>query len=137
MADRLLDKVAPLIRQVDKVPYPGSDHDVGLLQLVCGEVMDAEIDAIEYLKKRGIDPDATHAQELVDKENDVQLILRMLVEPDSKGQEKYRLFKNANEVRSRVSPFQRMHFIRLHLNYQNEAMKLFKWPEVVTEENNK
>lgn len=112
MADmRLIDMLAADIRQVDKLAWPGKEQEIGILALRCDEIEDAEVDARTHLRKRGIDVDALSSADLLSREFQVQLAYRMMVEPDSKGQAEFRLFKSADELRKRLDPDSRGYFV--------------------------
>lgn len=129
MADRLLDKIHPPIRRVDIIKFPGTDKDAGLLQMVCSELEDADIAAIERLNKRGLDLDKPYTDNLLSREVCINQILIMMVDPESKGQKEHRLFKDADEVRKMLTDDQREWIIQQHILFSLEDLKTWSLPE--------
>lgn len=112
MADtRLIDVLSPDIRIVNRLKWPGTEREVGILDLRCSELEDCEVDAREHLVRRGLNIDAPTSAALLERELQVQIAWRILVEPDSKGQPQYRLFKTADETRTRLDPDTRGYFV--------------------------
>ncbi|MFH1833528.1 MAG: hypothetical protein ABH877_00770 [bacterium] len=130
MADdrRLIDVVAPNIRTVDRVRWPGGERDVGLLRLHASEIEDAEVAAREHIRKRGLDLDAETTADLIERALQAELLFRAVVDLESKGQPEHRLFKGSAEVRARMEPWARDNLMAwLAYNTANEAAG-FAWP---------
>lgn len=118
--ERLIDRVAPDVRRVDRVPYPGGAAAVGVLQLRNNEIDEAQVEARRHLKKCNLDPGAPVNQELLDRAEDCALLLRMVVDPDSEGQPEYRCFGSLEEVMARTDPDVRACLLGWHMHYQQQ-----------------
>lgn len=127
--DRLIDLVAPDVRTVERVPWPGADQrEVGLLLLRTKEIEDAQVDARLHIKRRGLNPSAPENEELLSRAEDLELMFRMVVHPDSQGQPDQRLFKDRDEVARRTDPFQRAAMLDWHIHHQNRVAAKYVYP---------
>lgn len=130
MADeRLIDLLAPDVRTVVSVPWPGSEQAVGILLLRSNEIEEAQVAARLWMRKRGMDTSAPENQELLGRAEDLEMMVRMLVEPDTQGGPGARLFKDRAEVARRTDPDQRAYLLDWHIAHQEEATKGYVYPE--------
>lgn len=130
MADRLLDRLKPMMRTVHPIKWPGTDRDVGLLMLRCDELAAAELGARETIQKRGLGLDAIVNRDVLVREEEAEQVWRMVVEPDSRsGLEKHRIFKDVAEVKERLDPWERSYFVTWQMHYMEEQRKAMTWPD--------
>ena len=129
MADaRLIDKLAPMVRKVERVPMPGVDMEVGILRMMAAEIEDAEVAAREHLIKRGLVLDATTSEDLLERRFQAEALYRAVVDPQSKGQPEHRIFASADEIQARLQPYQRDCLMGWLVWLQSENAAKFKWP---------
>jgi hypothetical protein len=99
-------------RDIRRVPWLGTDREVGLMQLSCAELLDAHVAARDYFRKRAVPADMWSANEL-EKEEMVHQCSLMLVDPDDRtGASK--IFKNADEARQRLTHVERAFWMAHH-----------------------
>ena len=77
-----IDQVKPPgPRDIKSVLWPNAHREVGVMKLNCAELLDAHIAARDYFRKRMVPADMWSAPEL-EKEEQVQQVARMLVDPE-------------------------------------------------------
>jgi len=129
MADvKVLDKYSPKGRKVHPVKWPGTGRTVGILMLRCDETLKCEVEAREELAKRGLGLEALINRDLLVREEEIQQVYRMVVDPESKGQKEHRVFKSSDEVRTRLEPWERSYFVTWLLHHMEESKVKMDWP---------
>jgi len=133
MADtRLIDKLAPMVRKVERVPMPGVDMEVGILRMMAAEIEDAEVAAREHLIKRGLSIELAAEdgvnEDMLERRFQAEAMFRAVVDPQSKGQPENRIFASADEVQARLEPYQRSCLMGWLTWNQSVTAAKFKWP---------
>lgn len=109
-------------RTVHVVDWPGlPGKRVGIMELRCGEQLDAYFAAREVFTRRGWHVIDQAAQPHFNAELELQYCYRMLIDPDA-AVPSARVFKDVDEARSRLDPDERGHFTALHVVYENEKV---------------
>lgn len=106
------DFKTPGTRDIELVPWPGKDRDVGLMHLNCQELLDAHAAAREVFRKLGIPADMW-SMDALEKEEMIQQLAIMLVDPEDRTGES-KLCKSAGEVRQNLSYVERAWFAAQH-----------------------
>jgi len=126
--DRTIDRLKPQgARDVRQVKWPGGTDEVGVMMLMCEDFQDSLVAARDRLRKRSQDLGLLFNAEMLQDEEQVQACYLMLLEPKATSPEG-RLFKSANEVRSRVTPEERAYFTRWHVYFQEKLEEGFEFP---------
>lgn len=101
---KTIDDYASSTREVNTVPWPGTDKLVGIMHLAVGELQDAHFEAREWFKKKSREVDLASMVEL-EREEVVQQCYRMLIDPDAKNAD-YRIFRSVSEARERLTAYE-------------------------------
>lgn len=115
------------VRTVHVIPWPGlPDRKVGLLELRCGEQLEAYFAAREIFSRKGWENIDVAANPHFGAELELQYVFRMLVDPETTTADpRFRIFASVDEARARLDPDERAHFATAHVGFEND--KVMAW----------
>lgn len=108
-------------REVSLIKWPGTEKEIGLMLLRCGEIQEAHFAAVEWFQKKIQLMDGVNLAEFI-REKERQEIFRMLLQPDSKRPQD-RLFNSAEDVRRELDLDEVAYFQAEHQRLTEERLQ--------------
>jgi hypothetical protein len=105
---KTVDYYLPKTRNINLVPWPGTDKEVGILELNCDELQKARFAAIEHFAKNNIELNI-FSTGILDSEEMVQQCYLFLIDPEARNY-KYKVFRGADEARKKLTDDMRFYF---------------------------